>query len=606
MERMDRDGLLEALRTAFGELDDADLAKVASRVETVGVPGGSVLFREGDPGDSIYILLRGRLQVIITDPESGLERILGEIAPGEAVGEIGLLTGEPRTATLWATRDSRLACISQTAFDELAEHNPLLYRQLARIVVGRLRERASVKRFSPEVSNIALVPARPSNGATTLARDLHAELSRFGETLHLRSESLDQLAGLSGASHAEAGSSDDLHLARWLAEQESRQRFIIYEADPTDTEWTKRCLRQADVVLIVADATDDPAPVGGERELLEDEKAKLSVRRILALIQPTHVTKIQGTAEWLAQRNVNEHHHVRQGVHADVARLGRILSGNAVGLVLGGGGARGFAHIGAFRALFEQGVPIDWIGGSSIGAVFAGGIAQGWEPSKVEDTARRSFVKEKLLGDYTIPFVSLLRGKRLDRLAQETFEGDIEDLLIPFFCVSSNLSNGDLAVHERGSLWRSIRASVALPGVLPPAVRGNDLMIDGGILNNLPVDVMRARSVGKVIVVDLSVDKEFTLDYTDIPSPFEILFSKLPFTRNIRVPGIVTLMMKSTVIASRNHTESVRGSADLVFNPPVGHFGILDVGAFDEIMVAGYDHVREQIEQLERLGLTSN
>ncbi|MBW2389480.1 MAG: cyclic nucleotide-binding domain-containing protein [Deltaproteobacteria bacterium] len=601
----DRDGLSKALCAAFGDIDDATLAEIASRSERVGVPGGSILFRQGDPGDSVYILLRGRLQVVITDPESGLERILGEIAPGEAVGEIGLLTGEPRTATLWATRDSRLARIGQTAFDELAERNPSLYRQLAKIVVERLRERTSMNRFSPEVSNIVLLPARSGSGAPTLAEDLHTRLSSFGATLHLKSENVDRLAGLPGAALAEAGSVDDLDLGSWLAEQEFHKRFILYEADPTDTEWTKRCLRQADVVLIVADASDDPVPVGAELELLENEKAKSSVRRILALIQPPDIEKIRGTAEWLRLRSVHEHHHIRQGVPADLARLARVLSGNAVGLVLGGGGARGFAHIGAFRALFEQGVPIDWIGGSSIGSVFAAGIAKGWEPSKVEDMARTAFVNEKLLGDYTIPFVSLLRGKRLDRLAREIFEGDIEDLLIPYFCVSSNLSDGHLVVHESGSLWRSIRASVALPGVLPPAVRENDLMIDGGILNNLPVDVMRARSVGKVLVVDLSVEKEYTLDYTDIPSPFEILLSKLPFTRNIRVPGIVTLMMKSTVIASRIHTENVRKAADLVFNPPVGHFGLLEIGAFDEIVAAGYQHVRERIEELKLLGLTS-
>jgi len=601
LEQNDRNELASALEPALGEIDPAALDRLLSGIEWLDVPGGSTLFRQGDPGNSLFVLIRGRLQVLVLDPETGHERVLGEVVAGEAVGEIGLLTGEPRTATLWASRDSRVARIDQLLFDELAERDPRIYRTLARAVVGRLRDRTSTHRFSPKVSNIALVPARENNGAAKLAEDLTAALSRFGEVLHLSSRNVGPLSGIHGAAATDAGSAGDVSLGNWLSEQETARSFILYESDATESEWTKRCLRQADMILVVADAADDPEPTGAELSLLVDAKSDRSVRRVLALVQPPDLPGIRGTARWLHERRVDEHHHVRKGVQSDLARLARILSGHAVGLVLGGGGARGFAHIGAFRALFEQGIPIDWVGGSSIGAVFAAGIAMGWEPGKIEEQARQSFVTEKLLGDYTIPFVSLLRGQRLDRLARETFHGDIEDLLIPYFCVSSNLSSGNLVVHERGSLWRSIRASVALPGVLPPAVFGNDLVIDGGILNNLPVDVMRERSVGKVIVVDLSVDKEFTLDYSDIPGPFEILVSKLPFTRKIRVPGIVTLMMKSTVVASRVHTENARQLADVVFNPPIGDFGLLETSAFDRIVDAGYKHVSDRIGELSAL-----
>jgi len=599
-ERKSRDDLTKALRLAFGDIHDAALAEVASRVEWVDVRGGSNLFRQGDPGDSLYVLVRGRLQVQITDPDTGLESVVGEITAGEVVGEIGLLTGEDRTATLWATRDSRLARINQSAFDGLAENDPSLYRQLAKIVVERLRERTSVPRFNPKVSNIALVPARPGNGAAELAEELYAGLSKFAPTLHLRPENVDSLAELPGAALAGEGSRTDHALGDWLAEQETRQRFILYEADAQDTEWTRRCLRQADVILTVANASDDPDPVGAELRLLKGDSGKGSVRRILALIHPDDET-IRGTGNWLGRRHADEHYHIRSGAPAGVARLARILSGNAIGLVLGGGGARGFAHIGVYRALVEQGFPIDWVGGSSIGAVFAACIALGWEPEKIEERARTSFVRDKLLGDYTIPFVSLLRGKRLDRLIQQFFECDIEDLHIPYFCVSTNLNNGKLLVNERGRLSRSVRASVALPGILPPAVRGNDLIIDGGVLNNLPVDIMRNRSVGKVLVVDLSGNQEYTLDYDAIPGPLEIFVSKLPFTRDLNVPGIVTMMINSTVIASRAHARSVRNEADLVFSPPVRRFGLLDVGSFDEIVDAGYQHVRERLAELKSL-----
>jgi len=196
-----------------------------------------------------------------------------------------------------------------------------------------------------------------------------------------------------------------------------------------------------------------------------------------------------------------------------------------------------------------------------------------------------------------LPVVSLLAGKRLERLTARYFEPDIEDLPIPFFCISSNLSQARMVVHERGPLSRAIRASVALPGVLPPAVDDDHLVIDGGILNNLPVDVMRDRPVGKVIAVDLSVKKEYTLDYAEVPSAFRVLRSWLPFAKRIRVPNIVTLMLKATEVASLVHARSVSAYADLLLKPPVGRFGILETGSFDAIVQVGYEHAKERIAE---------
>lgn len=587
--------LQAALRQVFGPLDDRLLAEISAKLEIVDVSGGSALFRQGDPGDSLYILLRGRLNVSLLDPETGVEKLLGETAPGEVVGEIGLLTGEARSASLWATRDSRLVRISQQAFDALAENNPDLLRRLAKVVVDRLRKRTSSGRFSPRVSNIAILPAREKNGSARFAQELRTILARIGSTLHVNSERIDQLVGVPGIAGARQGSAEDSRLGHWLAEQENRQRFILLQADPEATQWTRRCLRQADLVLIVGNSAQDPSVIGAELELIQQADRARSVRHVLVLLHPVSVQTLSGSARWLDARSVDEHHHVRIGVPFDLERLARIISGSAIGLVLGGGGARGFAHVGVYRALFERGIPIDWVGGSSIGAVFGAGIAMGWEPKMVEEQARLSFVKQNPFGDFTIPFVSLLRGKRIDRLIQRNFTGDVEDLLIPYFCVSSNLTDASLTVHERGVLWRAIRASISLPGVLPPAIKGKHLAIDGALLNNLPIDVMRNRSVGKVIAVDLSIGKQDELDYQDIPGPLQIMLSRLPFARRLQVPSIVSLMMKATVMASAVHAKSVRTDATLLLTPPVGHFGLLATADFEEIVEAGYRHARERL-----------
>lgn len=595
-ETLEGDFLRKALIRIFGPLDGSQLTELTDQFETIHIEGGSALFHQGDTSGSLYILLRGRLTVSDTDPETGVEKLLGETVPGEAVGEIGLLTGEPRTATLLATRDSRLAHISPKAFDALAEKNPNLTRRLARVVVDRLRKHQSSYRFSPTVSNIAIVPARPGNGTARFVEELRTILSRTDSCLHISSERIDREFGESGIALARQGSSADARIGDWLAGAEDQNSFILLEADAESTEWTRRCLRQADMVLIVANSADDSKVTGAELELVHTKDAARNVRQVLVLTHPIATQNINGTSQWLDVRNVDEHHHVRTGVPPDLERLARIISGRAIGLVLGGGGARGFAHVGVYRALFESGIPIDWVGGSSIGAVFGAGMAMAWEPSKVEEEARISFVDGNPFGDYTLPFVSLLRGKRIDRLTRRQFAGDIEDLLIPYFCISSNLTTATVTVHERGSLWRAIRASVSLPGVLPPAVDGNELAIDGGILNNLPIDVMRDRSVGKVIAVDLSVEKDFDLDYKEIPGPLRILLSRLPFTKRLHVPSIVTLMMKATVMASAVHSRSVRADATLLMNPPVGRYGLLATSEFDEIVEVGYQHAVEKLK----------
>jgi len=287
---------------------------------------------------------------------------------------------------------------------------------------------------------------------------------------------------------------------------------------------------------------------------------------------------------------------VRLGSDADAASAARRVTGRPITIVLSGGAARGFAHVGVLRALDEAGIPVDWVGGSSIGSVFAATSALDWDPARIYELARKAFVEENPLGDFTIPLVSLLSGRRLRRLVRQYFGGDIEDLPIPYFCVSSHLDRGELTVHVRGPLWRAIRASVALPGVLPPAVIDGHLAIDGGILNNLPVDVMRERPVGRVIGVDLSARKERQVDYDEVPGPLEILRSRLlPFGTRKRAPGILSLMMKASLVASAAHSRAMHRQADLLLTPPVGSFGLLDVRSFDRIVAVGYEHARERL-----------
>jgi NTE family protein len=492
---------------------------------------------------------------------------------------VALLTGAARSAGVRAIRDSVLLRLDRESFQRLAAAHGTLVLNLAAQVAERLRDRTAGRGgVARGLENLALLPVVETRRVAAFPARLAAALEAHDSVLRIDASAVE--------------GRDESSLAEWLHEQEARHRFLVLEAAPHSSPWSEMCRRQADVLLFVADAAEPPS--AGPWARSEGEEA--AARRLLVLLHPGD--EISGTARWLEAVPADQVHHVRAGSEGrDLARLARVLAGEALGLVLGGGAARGFAHVGVLRALEEAEIPIDWVGGSNIGSVFAALRALDWEAARIGAEARRAFVEENPLGDYTLPLVALLRGRRLRRLVLRHFGLDIEDLPIPFFCVSSHLDRGEVTVHERGPLWRAIRASVALPGVLPPVVIDGHLAVDGAILNNLPVDVMRERPVGCVIGVDLSARKpRVALDYDEVPGPLEWLSSRLlPFVRRRHLPHILSLMMKASLVASFAHSRAMHGQSDLVLTPPVERFGLLDVRAFDRIVEVGYEHARERL-----------
>jgi len=560
------------------------------------VAGGEWLFHQGDDGDSLYLLIRGRLQVLIEAEGDKKQRLLGEVLPGESVGEVALLTGEARSAGIRAIRDSLLVRIERTLFEDLAANNPSLALKLAAHVARLLQRSQTGSAAARQFNTIALVPLAGSKRCTEFCKQLTSELTGFGNVLHL---SQDNLKGL-GAPHSAAGGRlDKLHpeLQYWIHDQETSHRFVIYDCPSDDNSWTRFAVRQSDLVVFIADAQDDPTPTDWETRLL-DGAISIAGRCALVLLQPPANQPISGTARWLKKRQTDFHLHARQDRNGDVSRVARIISGNALGLVLGAGGARGFAHLGVYQALQELDIPIDWVGGASIGAILGAPMASDWPFADANRIAKHSFVKVKPFGDYTIPVVALLSGKRMEREIRASQDGMIEDMPIPFFCVSSILDSGELAVHEHGNLATALRASAALPGVLPPAVIERRLRIDGSVLNSLPVDIMQGKPVGKIIAVDLSSHKSYEVDYQSIPSPWAIMAGRLlPFLRRYRVPSLSTTILKATEIGTQAQVRESGKKADLLIQPPVRKFGLTGVKVFDQVVETGYVHAKKALQQ---------
>ena len=579
-------------------LDSA--AEVAAELEPVTCRGGDWLFRQGDPADGLYLLVRGRLQVWIDTPESdnSTSRLVAEVSPGETVGEIGMLAGGTRSAGIRAMRDSLLLRMDTAAFDRLALRRPELTRQLAGAIATRLRDRtAGGPPPRRGVRTVALLPLDDGPAARDLAERLSLALARHGPVRMLTARSPAE-AGLSLPSHR--GEPITPAVVDWFAAQEDANRFVLYLADCGATPWSDAALRHADLVLLVGDASRTPQRRDWEATLLDAPRGPVA-RQALVLRHAGSPLGLLGTGAWLQGRHLDFHLHLRDGAPGDFARLVRILDGSALGLVLGGGAARGFAHLGVYKALTEAGIAVDWVGGSSIGSVMAAAIALDLPPEEAIARARAAFVDGKPFGDMTLPVISLLRGQRMERLIGEYLGGMIEDLPIPFFCLTSSLGSGESRLHDRGSLPAALRASVSIPGVFPPAVVDGQLTIDGGILDNLPVDRMRGRPVGRVIAVDLSGRQTYQVDYAAVPSPWALLAGRyLPFRRRYRVPGFLTVMLKAAEIGTMRTAREAGLRADLLLRPDVNRFSLTDVKPFEAIVAAGYESARSALAALQK------
>lgn len=592
----------------FGELEPGLFASLQPRLTTLELAGGTVLMREGEPSDALYLVLSGRLVA-----SRGADAVLGEIGRGEPIGEMGVITGAPRTATVRALRDSVLVRLDGVDFIDVLQRWPRAGLPLARKLIERLSRKRGVARRQGFI-NVCVLPLQAALDGDALASRLHAELSALSadETsagavaLHDR-RSVEAALGLDIEAVEAEALGEHRRLLDWLDQQEAAHALQVFVADAADTAWTRLCLRQADLVLLATDADADPAPQGVELAHLVGDARCIAAHQSLWLVHPDERRRPRDTAAWLAARphlavDGLSHLHLRRGHPGDWRRVARIVAGRAIGLVLAGGGARGFAHVGVMQALEEQGIEWDVVGGTSIGAVMGFYAATGLPASRVRALAGEAF-RRNPTGDVNwVPVMSLLRGRRLKRVIDdavaEAFDGaaDIEDLWKPFFCVASNCSRQRADVLRRRRLSEALRASVSIPAALPPVLRDGELLVDGGTFNNYPVDLMRAAGAARVIGVDLSQDAYRALDHADVPSPWAFLLDRLFRRRDGRrykdFPSLGTTVVNVALMASTSHQKRMRELVDLAFQPDVSDVGLLQWRAFDRVVAIGLDHAR--------------
>lgn len=540
-----------------------------TRASWFALTGGERLFAAGEPAETLYLVRSGRLGVF-RQAEGQEPEFLGVIRPGEPAGEMSLLAGTPHSATVVALRDSEILALPRDAFFEVARSQPDLMVEMARLMIRRARD-TTARAAAPSVYGFVSTRARPIR---PFVDQVAGALDRLGFTARI----VDSSA---------LGSA-----AEWFSTVEESHDLVLYVAEGDEPAWAALCGRQADRLFLVGDGgSTPPAQVIGR-----DRSAEQHQLTDLVLLRDPAAGPPRGTAAWLDTVDPARWFHVREGIVAEAERIARVISGTSVGLVLSGGGARAYAHIGAIRALRDAGAPLDFLGGASMGAVIGAGLALGWPQAELEDRIHRAFVHSSPLTDIRMPLIAMTGGRRVDSLLEEHYgDVDIADLSLPFFCMSSNLTSGAYLVHRRGLLRQALRASVSLPGVLPPVVMDGQVLVDGAVMKSFPADIMRAWHLGPVVGVDVSrargVDPQVL---EDPPSWWKWLLTG----EWKKGPPIVSILMRSGTVTTAADLADSRQATDLLVMPELQGVEIRDWKAYEPAVQAGWTAATAALGQL--------
>ncbi len=579
----------------FGLLDESVLQDLAGFLELQEVRGGRQVVHEGDPSDSMLFVISGRLRVSRRNPDGSL-LLYNEISAGESVGEMGMILQQPRTADVTAVRDSTLAVLNRANFETVLSLKPIaVNRVFSQAIYNHLRHASQIGERH-YAQSFVVVPLHIGARADEVARSLAKAFAKAGKVHHLAPAAM-QDSELVGVDDFVAARNDEL---------EEQFDYLVYEAEPVASSWTRRAFRQADQVIFVANASESLGI--GELELqLTREPGFAMKRKHLVVLHPENAAAPHEVRRWLHGRSCERVYPLRAGNDGDFGRLSRFLTGTAVGVVLGGGGARGYAHLGVLRALEESGIPIDLIGGNSMGALLGAQYACDVPLDEIRERTRKFADGGERL---TLPLISLVSGRRVERDLQRMF-GDtaVDSLWRPFFAAACNLTKGHTTVQDSGPLWRAVLASNSPAGLFPPVLYQGDLLVDGAILENVPVGAMRMRlgtplekrrGNGTIIAIDVDVQEDLGVDpqLTRLSrwSTLKGLFSR----DRSATPGITDILYRAGHIGGLNQRASTIAQADHYLVPPVSDYSLMGHKHASDIVERGYRHAIEKIASWPR------
>ena len=586
----------------FSDLSEAELAALGGRLTLRSVRRGEVLMRQGDGADALFVVVSGRFSVHL----AGVQAPVTEIGAGQPVGEIAFLTGGTRTATVTAMRDSLVLALSRPEFGALVAAHPGVWETLTTTLARRLAATTSsnagaanaLPRPASRPKTICVIPA----GGSTIDA---AFVARLGEAFSSTRSMV--VSGQRARGEFAVGTADDAEVTARLNALEAAHEYLLLITDDEVSEWTEKAIRHADVVLAVARHDDPHEPNDIERMAARFVGADATR---LVLLHPER-GRVSGTARWLATREVAMHHHVALNGADDIDRLVRFIQGRAVGLVAAGGGALAAAHTGVYKALAQTGVRFDIMGGTSAGAALVAAFMLDAPAEEIDAKLGEMFVSNRALRRYTLPRYSLLDHTVFDAELKRLFGAiEIEDLWLPFYAVSTNLSRFTVTVHRRGSLWRAIRASASIPVLLPPVYTDEGAMlVDGCLLDNVPVRVMHELKTGPNVVVSLKPPEldTYRVDYDALPSRSALMRLVLNPLRRDRLPdapGLISVLIRA-LMANRRDFQRELSAEDVSLTPPIpAGVGFLDWHRHGELFNVAYLWTRDELASRPELHAT--
>lgn len=585
----------------FVSLDDQTLLTLIPKLTKIELDRGNLLFSQGEPSDCAYILASGKLIVqLIT--ENHHTKTVGHIDAGETVGELGALSGEPRAMSVKALRDCILYKISSKDFVELCYLHPAVMFATIHPLLCRSQNMIHLLTSEQTLNQITLFPAN---------HEMHLDL--FIEKFMLCIQNHSDIILVTDFQDDFRNVNDPEIIAEKLDIIESHKKptqLIIYLLKSFNSALATHCLRRADKLYIIANGQETPIIDPVILNHLNQAKSHYKFSPDLILLHPSKTVLPRNTSAWLLQTPLEMHHHIRIDTMKHYQRLLRFMRGNAVGLVLGGGGTRGWAHLGVIKALHEQKIPIDMIGGTSVGAIIGGcyAIDESYEESyekfyNIIEMSRRSVSWRSM----TWPIISLFDARSFTASQRKTFNDiEIEDLWLPYYCISSNLANYTEEIHRNGLLWERTRCSSSIPGIIPPMVVHGELHLDGGLFNNLPVDVMR-QYIGKKGTVIASELNSSLRDYRKYHFPPELtlkdaLLYKLGLSHdNYKFPRFIDTFLRGLMIGSSAKTKQNILSADVLINLNLNKFRLLHSTPkqADKMINVGYLEAMIRIHQMK-------
>ena len=561
-----------------------DLSPYFIKIE---LSAGKKLFSQGDDSDFIFILLSGQLTSRLIKSSQEVET-LGTINPGETVGELGALSLEKRSLTVSATVNSELLRLPSEKFRALCSDYPSVVANISKLIIARSQKTLKLLALSKHSPYIFVV--------SFLSNAVSKE--NFSQKIKLYLNQFKKIA-----IEEETTPFNFNVKVKKYEQEETEYNKIIFFLDPLDEELFKAHKTHIQTLYLIFSEEDRKISEEWIKKIRKIHSDNPDLRLELVLIHPDKGHRIVNTNKWLNIIKFNLHHHLHADNEEDYQRLARFMTGNAVTLVLGGGGGKGLLHLGVIKAMHDMRVPIDAIGGTSIGASIAAAYAYTRNYNNtlaLINKLKYASLQSLSLWNLTWPIISLFSSNPGTKALIYLFDRIcIEDLFIPCFAVSANLSRHCEVAHTKGLVWEAIRSTTAIPGLFPPVALDGEIHYDGGLLNNLPVDVMR-RLVGKdntIIAVSVSKVKHEGLLYQFPPvvTLKEAIMRK--FTKKYVFPSFFQTFLDSLLLGSLSTQINNEHNADILIKPSLLGYKTLTIteAQQEKLMQIGYDETVQAI-----------